>query len=326
MRHTRTSTRRRWWYSRARSKRWIDASGPMDLVYYSGGVPHGIRNPCAEPARYVVIEFHGRRTILAQGRRSASMGPDTACHVESPITFPVMKLVAVFSAAMRTLKDEWFLGTLKDDYDVGCTDAMCGGKGRTCRRTGRVAVLFKSRDHRQGHSGQLGRNLCLLGRGRHVFRADQARMSEEPRGQGHRLSAWIIRLANLCTGFFAVRANDTNTQALAAGPSGCRTRAARPARLQPSVREMTGPARRISSGVVLRAGNLFRAPLRRRERFYIPADPVMFHANFTVGVDNKMKLLTKSSPDYQAGRMGAKGEQRLLPHPDDGKDVPSATR
>jgi mannose-6-phosphate isomerase-like protein (cupin superfamily) len=33
------------------------------LVYYAGGAPHGIRNPCAEPARYVVIEFHGRRPL-----------------------------------------------------------------------------------------------------------------------------------------------------------------------------------------------------------------------------------------------------------------------
>jgi mannose-6-phosphate isomerase-like protein (cupin superfamily) len=32
---------------------------PHGLVYYAGRVPHGIRNPGGEPARYVVFEFHG---------------------------------------------------------------------------------------------------------------------------------------------------------------------------------------------------------------------------------------------------------------------------
>jgi len=34
---------------------------PHGLVYYAGGEPHGIRNPGAHPARYVVFEFHGGR-------------------------------------------------------------------------------------------------------------------------------------------------------------------------------------------------------------------------------------------------------------------------
>ena len=32
---------------------------PYGVVYYAGGVPHGIRNASAAPARYVVFEFHG---------------------------------------------------------------------------------------------------------------------------------------------------------------------------------------------------------------------------------------------------------------------------
>jgi quercetin dioxygenase-like cupin family protein len=34
------------------------------LVFYAAGEPHGMRNPGAKPARYVVFEFHGERVSL----------------------------------------------------------------------------------------------------------------------------------------------------------------------------------------------------------------------------------------------------------------------
>ena len=40
-----------------------------------------------------------------------------------------MKLIAVFSASHETLKDQWFLRTLKDDYDVRLRRSDVRGPG-----------------------------------------------------------------------------------------------------------------------------------------------------------------------------------------------------
>ncbi len=37
-------------------------AGPLDVVFYRGGEPHGMTNPGSVPARYLVFEFHGTDT------------------------------------------------------------------------------------------------------------------------------------------------------------------------------------------------------------------------------------------------------------------------
>jgi uncharacterized cupin superfamily protein len=44
--------------------------GPHGVVYYAAGEPHGIRNPGAVPAKYLVFEFHDRRSAAPVKRAS----------------------------------------------------------------------------------------------------------------------------------------------------------------------------------------------------------------------------------------------------------------
>jgi hypothetical protein len=54
-----------------------------------------------------------------------------------------MKLIAVFSASHETLKDEWFLRTLKDDYDVRLRRCDVRGPGSYMQEDWTQTIVFK---------------------------------------------------------------------------------------------------------------------------------------------------------------------------------------
>jgi quercetin dioxygenase-like cupin family protein len=43
--------------------------GPHGVIFYAAGEPHGIRNPGYTIARYIVFEFHHRRSSFDKGLR-----------------------------------------------------------------------------------------------------------------------------------------------------------------------------------------------------------------------------------------------------------------
>jgi len=55
-----------------------------------------------------------------------------------------MKLVGVYSSSHETFKDEWFLRTLKDDYEVCLYPSEARGHGNYMEADWQQAVRFKS--------------------------------------------------------------------------------------------------------------------------------------------------------------------------------------
>ena len=55
--------------------------GPHSVIFYPAGEPHGMRNPVEAIAKYVVFEFHGSQTALAD----ALLKPPPPCSPNSQI-------------------------------------------------------------------------------------------------------------------------------------------------------------------------------------------------------------------------------------------------
>lgn len=201
-----------------------------------------------------------------------------------------MKLISVFSPSHETLKDEWFLRTLKDDYEVCLYRCEARGQGRYMEQDWTQAVLFKSARIIDAIRENWGEVFvysdvdvaffaptaepilsCIAGK-------DIVCQVDDPVG-------------NLCTGFFGIRANDVTLRLW--------QQVQRAVELER--RDQVAFNRLVRGMQELRAGYLpasffgmgtFTArTFQGRERFYVPADPVMFHANWTKDVDNKIALL-----------------------------------
>jgi MoaA/NifB/PqqE/SkfB family radical SAM enzyme len=214
-----------------------------------------------------------------------------------------MKLIGVFSASHQTLKDEWFLRTLKDDYDVRLYRCDVRGQGSYMQEDWTRAILFKSAtiiNAIQENWGEIfvysdvdvaffaPTEAAILKR---LVDKDIVCQLDDPTG-------------NLCTGFFGIRANDATLrlwqQVQRAVEHERRDQFAfnRLVREMKEVRAGYLPASFFGTGTF--SARLFQG----NERFYIPAGPVLFHANYTVGVDSKIALLAQAQRIIGRGEWG----------------------
>jgi MoaA/NifB/PqqE/SkfB family radical SAM enzyme len=203
-----------------------------------------------------------------------------------------MKLVAVFSASHEKLKDEWFLGTLKDDYDVALYRCDVRGQGAYMQEDWTRAVLFKSATIIKAIQDNWGEVFVYSDVDVAFFGPTKLAVLKSLAGKDI-----VCQLddpsGNLCTGFFGIRANDTTLSLWRQVQAAVE----RERRDQPAFNRLVRDMKDLRAGylpVSFFGPGTFSARLVDGERFYIPADPVMFHANFTLGVDNKMKLLTRA--------------------------------
>ena len=202
-----------------------------------------------------------------------------------------MKLIAIFSPSHECLKDEWFLRTLKDDYEVCLHRCDVRGHGKYMQDDWTRAVLFKSdriieaiQDNWDDTFVYSDVDVIFFAPTRPTILHSLADRDivcqlDDPSG-------------NLCTGFFGVRANEATLRLW----QHVRQSVEREGRDQLAFNRL------VRQQGDLRAGYLPRAFFGRgtfgwrrgfgRERFYIPPDAAMFHANWTIGVDSKIALLS----------------------------------
>jgi len=204
-----------------------------------------------------------------------------------------MKLIGVFSPSHETLKDEWFLRTLKDDYEVCLYRCDVQGEGRYMQEDWSRAVLFKSAKIIEAIRENWGEvfvysdidvtffaptKLTIL---RCLTDKDIVCQLDDPVG-------------NLCTGFFGIRANGATLRLWQQVQKAVEREGRDQIAFNRLVRELKDlragylPASFFGTGTF--AGRHFQG----KQRFYVPADPVMFHANWTIGVDNKITLLSEA--------------------------------
>jgi MoaA/NifB/PqqE/SkfB family radical SAM enzyme len=222
-----------------------------------------------------------------------------------------MKLIAVFSASHEALKDQWFLRTLKDDYDVELRRCDVRGQGSYMQEDWTQTIFFKCDtiiDAIQKYRDEI---FVYSDVDVAFFGPTKSAILESLAGKDI-VCQLDDPVGNMCTGFLALRAND------------------RTLRLWQQVRRSLEGERRdqIAFNRVARemedlrvgylpvsffgAGTFAARLVGGQQRFYVPDHPVMFHANFTIGVPNKMALLRQAERIISGGESGRRVNNALF--------------
>ena len=74
--------------------------GPHGVVFYRAGEPHGMRNPSATTARYLVFEFHGSRAAIADSFASRLVIPLIKQAIPPPLRRKVRRLLCLLGRGL----------------------------------------------------------------------------------------------------------------------------------------------------------------------------------------------------------------------------------
>jgi MoaA/NifB/PqqE/SkfB family radical SAM enzyme len=212
-----------------------------------------------------------------------------------------VKLVAVFTPSHERLKDEWFLRTLQDDYELRLHPCDIRGPGTYMHEDWTRAVLFKSERIIEAIEENWDDVFVYSDVDVMFFRSTKAEI----------LTALTDRdivcqiddpAGNLCTGFFGARANDATLRLW----RDVRRSVGREGRDQLAFNRLLRQQPGLRAGALPRsffgAGTFAGRRMDGRQRFHIPPNAVMFHANWTLGVENKLALLARAHEVVRLGR------------------------
>jgi MoaA/NifB/PqqE/SkfB family radical SAM enzyme len=204
-----------------------------------------------------------------------------------------MKLIAVFSASHETLKDQWFLRTLKDDYDVRLRRCDVRGPGSYMQEDWTQTILFKCDTIIDAIQKYWDEIFVYSDVDVAFFRPTESAILESLAGKDI-VCQLDDPVGNLCTGFLALHANDRTLRLW----QQVRRALERERRDQIAFNRVSREMEDLRVGYLplsfFGPGTFAARAIRGRQRFYVPDNPVMFHANFTIGVPNKMALLSEA--------------------------------
>jgi len=214
-----------------------------------------------------------------------------------------MKLISVYTSSHTELKDKWFLPSVKDKFEIEFHLYESNGAGIYMEPDWTEAVLFKSAVIIQSIRDNPGEILIYSDVDIEFFRPVWDRIRDAIKS-----SDIVCQLddpyGNLCTGFFAMRANRLTLQLWEQVHEAVKTER----RNQPAFNRIIKTIHDLRYGylpVEFFGAGTFR-PIRWSvgDRIYIPERPVMFHANWTIGPENKKTLLRQVKSTVQFGRAG----------------------
>jgi MoaA/NifB/PqqE/SkfB family radical SAM enzyme len=222
-----------------------------------------------------------------------------------------MKLIAIFSPSHQSLKDEWFLRTLKDDYEVCVYPCDVGGHGKYMQDDWRRVVLFKSARIIKAIEENWNDSFVYSDVDVIFFAPTKATILKSLADKDI-----VCQLddpsGNLCTGFFGVRANEATLQLW----QHVQQSVEREGRDQLAFNRLVREQRDLRAGYLPRSffgtGTFSGRHVHGAERFYIPRNAAMFHANWTIGVDNKIRLLSKAQMIVAGGGWARRANNFLV--------------
>jgi hypothetical protein len=211
-----------------------------------------------------------------------------------------MKLFTTYSRSHEQLHDEWFLASMQDDYEVESYRNDVVGSGSFLSSDWTEAILFKAHtiiDAIRRHWNEVfiysDVDIC--------FYASTRRLILQAMGDRDIVLQADDPTGNYCSGFFAMRANEQMLalweRVVQAIPLQQRDQLAFNTiiRIMPELRCGYLPLRFFGTGTF--TGQHWQPGVP----FYIPLQPVMFHANWIVGVDTKLLALQQADRIIRPG-------------------------
>jgi MoaA/NifB/PqqE/SkfB family radical SAM enzyme len=223
-----------------------------------------------------------------------------------------MKLLSVWTPSHEALALKWFLPSILDDYEV-ITHRMEGEPdgGTFLEPSWSKAVRFKSRkilDMIESHPGE---SFVYSDVDLRFYRPSLAAV-EECLSQMDLACQMDDPEGNLCTGFVAMRAVPAVHQLWSCVHEAVERQGRdqnefnRLVRLLPDLRWGYLPLE------IFGLGTFQGLQWKPDKAFYIPANPILFHANWSVGVHQKLELLQKADRIIQDGPQAIQSNNRLL--------------
>lgn len=214
-----------------------------------------------------------------------------------------MKLITVYTQSHRPVFEEWAFSTLKDNYELSSFFCDVEGSGKYLEKDWTQAVLFKNQKIIETIKENWGRVFIysdvdiqfFAPTKRAILKAiknkDIACQIDNPRG-------------SLCTGFFAIRANSLTLNLWQKVHEAVQIERRDQKAFNRLIRNINEIRRGYLPQQFFGAGTFRRQIWRRGVLFFIPKSPIMFHANWTIGIENKIELLGKVRKIVAMGSLG----------------------
>ena len=200
-----------------------------------------------------------------------------------------MKLISIYTPSHQILKDHWFLPSLQDAFEISIHRCEVSGKGIYMEKDWTEAILFKCNTILDTIKKNWGTVFVYADVDIQLFAPMQDELQQSIENKDI-----VCQLddpyGNLCTGFFAVRANELTLQLWQEVRKAIHIERRDQHAFNRLIHEMKAIRFGYLPAQFFGAGTFNAKIWQMGQRFYIPKFPIMFHANWTVGVDNKIAL------------------------------------
>jgi len=206
-----------------------------------------------------------------------------------------MKLISTYTDSHRRLKDEWFLPSLQDHYDLSLFHCGVQGSGNYMEAGWSEAVAFKSQVLIDAIKANWGGVFVYADVDLEFFQPAEHILRESIEDGNKDIVCHLDDPSgNLSTGFFALRANERTLKLWEEVRKAITTERRDQHAFNRLVRRMDGLRAGYLPSRFFGAGTFHPIQRQAGARFLIPHSPIMFHANWTVGLDNKADLLQRA--------------------------------
>jgi MoaA/NifB/PqqE/SkfB family radical SAM enzyme len=234
-----------------------------------------------------------------------------------------MKLICVYTPSHKKLKDKWFLPSLRDKFEIEFYEFAKSGDGNYLESDWTEAVLFKCEVIIKSIKDHPGEIIFYSDVDIIFFAKFKERVLQALEGKDI-VCQVDDPYGSLCTGFFALRSNRLTLKLWEEVHEAVKTEGRNQPAFNRIIRGMKDIHYEYLPVTFFGAGTFRPVLWKKGDLILLPENPVMFHANWTMGIGNKTFLLRQVKNIIRFGRIAILVNNRLCRLRYRGKNAPKA--